>query len=206
MKGLIYKDLLNMKTYVRTIILIAVMYVAISILTDGGGTLASMLVFIFAFFPIATFSYDNYSKWDNYSTSFPITRDKIVLSRYLVSILFSVIGVILYLAVIIAVSLKTGNPITQEGWLQFLAMVSSSLLFTSVLMPVVYKWGVDKGRIVLMAAFILIFIAVFLLGRLNMLPEESIMLLVLKLLPVVAAFALLISFALSISIFRRREL
>ena len=55
MKGLIYKDLLNMKTYVRTIILIAVMYVAISILTDGGGTLASMLVFIFAFFPIATF-------------------------------------------------------------------------------------------------------------------------------------------------------
>ena len=129
-----------------------------------------------------------------------------MLSRYLVSILFSVIGVILYLAVIIAVSLKTGNPITQEGWLQFLAMVSSSLLFTSVLMPVVYKWGVDKGRIVLMAAFILIFIAVFLLGRLNMLPEESIMLLVLKLLPVVAAFALLISFALSISIFRRREL
>ena len=84
-KGLITKDILQLKTYKKTLIIFIVIFTLTSISGEGGigNMLAIMLTLGFGMFSMASFNYDELNKADRYILTLPLTKKEVVLSKYI---------------------------------------------------------------------------------------------------------------------------
>ena len=80
MKGLILRDLLNLRKNLKTIIIMCLFYTLL-FSTLNPTFLSGMITILFAMQILTTFSYDDYSKWNMYALSLPITKKQLVLSK-----------------------------------------------------------------------------------------------------------------------------
>lgn len=98
MKGLILKDLLNLKSNIKFLILFMIVFGYISSVGDGNNSsFIGVIIVLCTTMIVSTFSYDDLNKWDSYVLTMPIKRDTIVLSKYLTMLIFSFIGVFFHL-------------------------------------------------------------------------------------------------------------
>ena len=96
--GLITKDLLQLKSYRKTLIVFILIFVFAGLAqetTKGVGFMITvMLILGFGMFGMATFNYDEQSKADGYILTFPVTKKEILLSKYILIIGMIIIGAI----------------------------------------------------------------------------------------------------------------
>ena len=72
MKGLLLKDLLNLKKSIKLMLIIGIAY-SIFFSTFEPTTLTGLLTLLFAMQSLSSFSYDEFSKWDCYALSMPLS-------------------------------------------------------------------------------------------------------------------------------------
>lgn len=109
-KGLIIKDLLQLKSYKRTLIVFIVIFIGLSITQEHTrNVLAVMMTLGLGMFSIATFSYDEMAKADKYILTLPLTKKEVVLAKYVLVIASTVIGAILGVIASIVLSLAMRN-------------------------------------------------------------------------------------------------
>lgn len=160
MKGLIVKDLLFLKGNLKTVIILFIAFICMSFSMKGMG-FAFYLPFIAIMMCTSTFSYDEYNKWDIYSTSLPISRKKIVKAKYLFSFLALIVSFFISLLVTFIVS-NIQNNFDAEILLPSIVYGFLAIsIVLSIMYPLIYKWGVEKGRV---AVFIVIIIFAALIG------------------------------------------
>ena len=82
MKGLIIKDILNLKNYMKQLILVLIFFIAYGIFLKNGTFVGTMITLMLSMQVITTMSYDEYAKWDKYALTMNINRKDIVLSKY----------------------------------------------------------------------------------------------------------------------------
>ena len=150
-KGLITKDILQLKTYKRTLIIFIVIFTLTSISGEGGigKMLAIMLTLGFGMFSMASFNYDELNKADRYILTLPLTKKQVVLSKYILVICSTVIGSIIgiTLGVILTFAINKQVPNIEELISVGLGSVLGIGLIEAIQIPCVYKWGAEKGRI-----------------------------------------------------------
>ena len=150
-KGLITKDILQLKSYKRTLIIFIVIFTITSISREGGigNMLAIMLTLGFGMFSMASFNYDELNKADRYILTLPLTKKEVVLSKYILvigsTVIGSIIGVILSYIVTFAMSKQMPN--IEEIIAVGLGGILGIGLIEAIQIPCVYKWGAEKGRI-----------------------------------------------------------
>lgn len=150
-KGLITKDILQLKAYKRTLIIFIVIFTLTSISQESGlgNILAIMLTLGFGMFSMASFNYDELNKADRYILTLPLTKKEVVLSKYILvigsTLIGSIIGMILSYIVTFAMSRQMPNieEIIEVG----LGGILGIGLVEGIQIPCVYKWGAEKGRI-----------------------------------------------------------
>lgn len=172
--GLITKDLLQLKSYRRTLIIYVLIFVLTGIAqetTKGVGVMiALMLTLGFGMFSMATFNYDEQSKTDRYILTFPLNKKEILLSKYILIVSSTIIGSIVgIIASFIIVFIIDGQFPNFYDYINVaLAGILGVGLIESIQIPCVYKWGAEKGRIqmFIVAAIILLLIGgVFFIGQ-----------------------------------------
>lgn len=95
-KGLMIKDLLQLKSYKRTLIVFVIVFIASSMTQEHTrNVLTVMMTLGIGMFSIATFSYDEMAKADKYILTLPVTKKDIVLAKYILVIASTVIGAII---------------------------------------------------------------------------------------------------------------
>lgn len=150
-KGLITKDILQLKTYKRTLIIFIVIFTLTSISGEGGigKMLAIMLTLGFGMFSMASFNYDELNKADRYILTLPLTKKQVVLSKYILVICSTIIGSIIgiTLGVILTFAINKQVPNIEELISVGLGSVLGIGLIEAIQIPCVYKWGAEKGRI-----------------------------------------------------------
>ena len=150
-KGLITKDILQLKTYKRTLIIFIVIFTLTSISGEGGigKMLAIMLTLGFGMFSMASFNYDELNKADRYILTLPLSKKQVVLSKYILVICSTVIGSIIgiTLGVILTFAINKQVPNIEELISVGLGSVLGIGLIEAIQIPCVYKWGAEKGRI-----------------------------------------------------------
>ncbi len=202
MKGLILKDLLNLKKQVK-IYIVAILFFAINSISTGNFAFLSGMVCLFcAMMPVTALSYDERAKWDKYALSMPVSRNDMIISKYLLGIITSGIGLtILILFQIILFK------VTKENILTSFIVFGISIIFLSVLLPILFKFGVEKGRIIMM----LIFFAPTMIGvgvsKINIpQPSQNDLKLLLYSFPFIVLVFLGLSLYLSLNIYAKKEL
>ncbi len=217
-KGLIIKDLLQLKSYKKTLIVFIFVFVATSIAQENTrNTLTVMLTLGLGMFSIATFSYDEMAKADRYILTLPLTKKEVVLGKYILVITSTIIGAILGIIAssILSIVITKEQPIFLELVELAIGSIFGIGLIQSIQIPFIYKYGAEKGRI---QVFIAIAVVAFLLGGGVWLGEkygvnlfDSLMIeTVVKVIPIIlliaTAIIYFVSFQISYRLYHKKEM
>lgn len=146
MKGLLLKDWYMMKKYCRAYLVIAVVFIAVSLVSNDNMFFVFYPCLLCGMIPVNLLGYDERSRWVQYSGTMPYTKTQIVSGKYLIGLLAQltmliVTGVAQAVNMIIA-----GDFIIGDFAVLMLLMLIVSTLTSSISLPFIFKLGVEKGR------------------------------------------------------------
>ena len=218
--GLITKDLLQLKSYRKTLIIFILIFVLTGIAqetTKGVGVMiAIMLTLGFGMFGMATFNYDEQSKTDRYILTFPLTKKEILIAKYVLIISSTIIGAIVGIiaSFLIVFIIDKQIPSLYDYINVALGGIFGVGLIEAIQIPCVYKWGAEKGRIqmfIVAAIIILLIGGIFWVGEsanIN-LPISDILSTIINFIPAILILATLIiyyiSYRVSYRIYKNKE-
>ncbi len=210
MKGLIIKDLFILKKTARVFVALTGLYLLMAIFlhTDFG----VLIAFIMGMLTITSFAYDEQAKWDACALTMPVSKRDMVLSKYLLAVFLGIAGGLMGILLSVAAAIGQG-PVDIMAILKNTGIaICATYVFSSIALPLVYKLGSEKSRLVLM----LCYAAPILLGTIiiNMLSEASITMPQLLsaahtaaiILPFFTVIAFVFSYRLSLVIFIKKDI
>ena len=154
---------------------------------------------------VNTMSYDEQSKWSLYAKTMPYDRRAMVGSKFVVSAVGCLLGVLLSLGSAIGFGLARGAvPVGELGVILCGALVAGTLN-TVLMLPVAFWLGPTKGRLVFVVCLAVVFGAAANVSIPGMLLEMD-MWLVAALLVLVCLVLWLISYVISVQLYQHREL
>ncbi|MEG0692239.1 MAG: ABC-2 transporter permease [Oscillospiraceae bacterium] len=210
MKGLILKDILNLKSYLKIFALILLANAAIFIPQGDSSFMAGFPVLISTMLVITTMSYDDMAKWDKYALTMPLTRKEIVLSKYFVMVGFSVAGAITGLLLSIGSSFIIKEVAVIDTLSTVGVVLSIALIFGSVILPLLYKFGVEKARLMIIlcalvpTGVVVLFSQVFKNSGMPV-PSEALIKNILLMISIVSVIAVIVSFFFSLKIYSNKD-
>jgi len=146
MKGLLLKDWYMMKKYCRAYLLIAVVFIAVSLFSDDNMFFAFYPCLLCGMIPVNLLAYDERSRWMQYSGTLPYTKKQIVSGKYLIGLLAQITMLIVTgAAQALKMSVGGGFKFGDFAVLMLLMLIVSTLT-SSICLPFVFKLGVEKGR------------------------------------------------------------
>lgn len=205
MKGLILKDILNLKGSFKTLGIMMIFF-AVVFIPQGNDFVFGMVILMFAMMVITTITYDDLAKWDSYALTMPITRKEMILSKYLVMTILNTIGAILAMIIGIFGAIIMGKIFSIEILLSIGIIYLIAFIFGSVVIPLVYKFGTEKARLLLILCGIIPVALVFLVDQLGISwPETDNPWIYLGLLIGLTVVGLVISINASFKIYQNKE-
>ena len=202
MAGLILKDILNLKKQAKVYLILVIFYFAIGVVNENSSMFSSMMTMVAVMIPITAMSYDERSKWDRYALTMPISRASIVVSRYLLGVIFLIIAYVLS----ILVNMVFSRLYTTENILINIASLSAGITIMSAIFPILFKFGVEKGRILMMLVLFVPIAFVAIASKLGIsMPDDETIKSFIYLSPIIAAVIFLVSIYISLSIYKKKE-
>ena len=144
MLGFIKKDLLVMKNNLKYFLLMILVFAFFS---RESNIIYFIPIFISIMIFITTFSYDDYNKWNTYAITLPLSREKIVLAKYLTSLLLMVGTVLITFLLSFVIGTVNHSFDFDEVFPMLFGGLFALVLLQSFMYPLIYKFGTEKGRI-----------------------------------------------------------
>ncbi len=193
------KDLLNLKRQGGIILLVLAMYGLFAFSSGMSEVLGSMICVFGAMLPVTALAYDERAKWDKYALTMPVTRRQMVLSKYLLGLLLTAVALVINVAV---QAIK--SPVDPwEILLMPLCLAGVGVAFLALLMPLLFRFGTEKARLLMLLMVAIPVAGVMLLANRNIpLPDENMQIALLLLIPLIL---LAVSIPLSIRIYEKKE-
>ena len=160
MKGMLYKDLINLKQQRKSWLLIIALYAFISVMQNNMQFSFSMVAVLSVLVPISLCSYDERCGWDKYVLTMPLNRVEVVLAKYLFC--FASLAVLRLLPVALAWYLGTG---LAELCVTVAVNLLMCMLLQGVLLVSLFKFGTEKASAVVFIPIAVVFLGVRLLQR-----------------------------------------
>ncbi|MDO9492125.1 ABC-2 transporter permease [Acetobacterium sp.] len=205
MKGLILKDLLNLKSTFKMLGLMIFLFAVIYI-PQGNGFIFGMIILMVSMMVVTTISYDDLAKWDAYALTMPVTRKEIVLSKYLVMALLNTLGAVLALIVGIIGSMIMGQSFSTEVLAIIGVLYLIAFSYGSMMVPLIYRFGTEKARLMLILSALIPTGLILLVTQMQIpLPEAANPLIYFFLLLGFTVIMVFVSFFISLRIYSNKE-
>lgn len=202
MTGLILKDMLNLKKQGKVYLILIIFYFVLGLVNENSSMFTSMMTMVAVLIPLTAMAYDERSNWDRYALTMPISRKSMVMSKYLLGLIF------LAAAFVISILLNmffSDMPIA-ENIITSLVNISAGLILMASIFPLLFKFGVEKGRILMMIVIFIPVAAVVMISKLGVpMPGEEQLKHLIYYLPILGAMAFIISIYVSMRIYRKKE-
>lgn len=158
MKGLILKDICNQLGQLKAFAMMLVIFI-VCFATSSEGTLIIMCAVYATVMVISNLAMDESCQWEIFALTMPVTRRQLVLAKYIVAIFYALLGIVVGTVATLAIRLfgiSSGEATLWELLQISLIGIVIAAIFIALLLPVDFKYGVQKGRLVLfgVAAFI----------------------------------------------------
>lgn len=168
MIGLLKKDFFILwHAYRKNLVLILVLYSAMALAMN-----LTFMVFFFAwvsgFYILSGLTIDNYSKWDLFAASLPVSKRQLVGAKFILITLALLASFIIGTLLCGLLTLLRGEPFL-ENLLSLLAVSFVCLAYFGVSLVLSYKFGVEKARTAMLLVAAAVFGCLFALGKLELL-------------------------------------
>ena len=149
MKSLIMKDLYNISHNMKQMVLVMI-FVGICIIpTNGASAYVTTASVLGCMMTMTTFAFDEQCGWMKYALVMPLSRNEYVMSKYIINIIFTGIGIIMGLIISGVASLILGNFNLLELLMYALTGLLISCFFSGLYMPALIKYGAEKARFIM---------------------------------------------------------
>lgn len=156
MLGLIKKDFLILKANFKNFLIFLIVYAVLAI--KGVFDMSFVFSFVCIMIFISTFNYDDFNNWNAYAITLPSGKKTIVQSKYVATILLLLLSSAIGIAFSITAAITKGNVDLKSIVSSLMGGMLSISLIVTIVYPLYFKYGTEKGRITLF--FIFIFIAI----------------------------------------------
>ena len=168
MTGLLLKDICTLKKQLKLYFLIClIIAVAAGWNTEASGFISVYIPVFISVLPGTALAYDEQSKWDTMAAMMPYSIRQLVVSKYLLGLLCFVAGALL----LCVQRLVAGTLFTAETASVFCTALLTVLLLQALTLPMSIRFGVEKGRILLMAVVALGVVALYSFEKIQGIPE-----------------------------------
>ena len=215
MKGLILKDIYSIRIRQKTYVLLFLFLCVFGYVMKSPGYVGVMCIVVFLTTMLSLFNSDQNYHWDTYAASFPLGKKMIVQARYMLVIIMT-LAIALFSIVISGVTAALLGMSVADQVLSTVSGCMAIPIFTGIVIPVIYKLGVEKGRIVFMMLFMIPFLALTLLKDLiqgtavekllvNLQQNPNGQVIIAGILLAVSILVLAVSYMISIRIYSNKE-
>ena len=207
MRGLLLKDLYNLRKDGKMVLLLIAFFIMIIFIMGNTDLFLSTIMLMLSATSITSFACDNQCKWDTYVNTLPVPRGEVVMSKYVLSFLLALAGSLLALLIGWINGLIKNIPNFTEMLVTAYALLAIGMIFISILLPLVYKFGVERSRVIILAIIAIPTAAFFVMAQTGnaVVPDEQTIRRALLLSPVVIVVCGIVSFLVSHGIYRRKE-
>lgn len=217
MKGLIIKDLCVLKNQMKTLLLVLAFFVIFSIINEDATFILFLVPFYMIMILITTFNYDEFNKWDAYCNSLPLSRKEIVKSKYILFNATSLIVLIVGILASLIIPNFIENTTFESLFASIIGVAFGICLVISLLIPFYYKFGSNKGRIMLFLCIVILALIIGMITSLDIFNNKELMNLlnslnnlsigmITLLLIIVTIIIMIISYYISVRIYKNKEL
>lgn len=160
MKGLLLKDLFNLRRIMKQYFFVAALMFVWSVFLKNQMLFTMIMIMYSMMMLLTTMSFDESSQFNKYALTMPVTRRELAGEKYILMLLLMLAGV--------AVGFVGGGILSlfsseEISWLSAEKLVSIAavsgvyVLGFSVLLPMIFKYGVEKSRLLLAIIYLLVF-------------------------------------------------
>ncbi|MFA0816236.1 MAG: ABC-2 transporter permease [Anaerofustis sp.] len=166
MKGLLLKDILGLKRFGKTILVFLGIVLLIGIMNHSDSSFyAGMIIMYTAMLTITSFSIDESSKWMQFALSMPIRRTTFVLEKYVLGLLLAFGGVLISLCMEEILIVTTHQSWNIEMLVGIAMTFFVGVIMISLFIPLLYRFGTEKARLMLILFFAVPFFGIFLMNQ-----------------------------------------
>lgn len=207
MKGLMIKDILNLRKNFKITLLVIGFFAIYAYSSNNPSYMITMVTLILSMMPLTSMAYDDMSKWDRYALAMPISKKDIVLSKYILSILLSLVSILVSFIITYLFILPRSDMGRRELLLVAYIIFFISLVYVSIVLPLIYKFGVEKTRIITMCVFAIPTMMVFAFYKMGLqLPSKKQLLFLLKVSPLILILILICSALFSYITYKNKDI
>ena len=213
MKGLLLKDIYNMRKVGKQYLLILLFFTCYCFFLKNPSFFPMMTVMSFSMLVLTTMGYDEAAGFDKYALTLPLNREDLVRAKYLLLVMLLVFSFVLGMlgSTLIGVFMQGDTEPILDQMLSVATVAVIFLLVYATILPLVFKLGVEKARMMMMVCYIAVFAGIFIvfklavgLGASGEQMEEKMMILV-PAVVILTVLYLIGSYFVSIRIIRKRE-
>lgn len=208
MLGLIKKDLFLIKSNLKLVGIIFGVFFIMALQGEVDISFVPALISVMLF--MSTFSYDEYNKWDAYAITLPNGKKNIVKSKYVATLILISLAIIITILLSILVGIINHNVNYESIITLMLGCGFGVMIIQAIFYPLIFKYGIEKGRIGL---FVGTFGIVAIIGLLSKVIKIEIPQNIISffdnywfiIIPIVIIIILLISYKISEKIYLKKE-
>ncbi len=141
--GLIRKDVYELIAQARVLLALTAIYLLAPLFMDSAKMLGGVAILLLAMLPISALGYDERCKWNRYALAMPLKKRDLFWSKFLLGVIALLLGGLIQLA---AALIAGRGEIVRSLPLTML----TALCYLAVTLPLMFKLGVGKGRLLLM--------------------------------------------------------
>lgn len=145
MKGLLYKDTVNLWASGKVFILFCLLMLVLSAVQVG--EFISFVVILSAVLPITSLSIDERAGWDRYANVLPVSRSAVVVSKYLLGWILVAGTSLLAVASDVVYGTLSGALDVRQLLFGFLFRISLGVGYGTLVYPAIFKFGMEKGKL-----------------------------------------------------------
>ena len=149
MLGMIKKEICLIKGNLKTFIAIILIYLGFMFMNDSN--FSFMIPFMIAMIGISTFNYDDFYNWHTYLTTFPNGKINAVKGKYISIFSLTILASLLALLISIIIGNIQGNLNLEEATSFLFGTSFALIILMSILFPLLFKFGAEKGKIMIIA-------------------------------------------------------
>lgn len=209
MKSLILKDCYNIGHNAKTMVVLLLFLGVVSMPASGVVGFIVLSAVLCSMMLVTTFTFDETSKWTRYAMIMPVTKNELVLSKYLVLLLFTTIGVALGGCVGLISGLILKNVDFMTTVTAVLVALATAVVMGGISVPLLFHYGAEKARMLIIVSFsipALLYVAVIKIAAFfHITISQNAIMLLLYVSPVLLIIMLYLSYRISCRIFAKKE-
>ncbi|MEG1686431.1 MAG: ABC-2 transporter permease [Angelakisella sp.] len=167
MKGLLFKELYQLCSNAKILLLYIVVFGITAIFSNNPAFFSAMGAVIVFSLPMNSMAFDERAGWDKMAAATPVGRRAVIAAKYLMILLLALVTVAVQLVVIVISAVIHPGSDVLEMTLVALVSVAVMGIIMMMMFPLLIKKGVEKGRMLMMLLFGSGFAVILLLGWLS---------------------------------------